>query len=201
MPYRHPTDDGLQAKSVPQPRADLPPETPADEHPQLHLQLLDAIRPLRRVARQRLQNTDWADDAVAETLLAALERPPLFREPARVRAWLMGILRHKLTDQLRLGLREVTEPHGDGDDSVLDRVEAPGVDPLADACRTQFLQHVSRELGSLPTVQAQAFLLRVAHDWSTEEACDVLQVSPGHLAVLVHRARRRLQQGLVEHRV
>jgi DNA-directed RNA polymerase specialized sigma24 family protein len=48
-----------------------------------------------------LRNADWADDAVCETLLAALQKKPDLAEPGRVRAGLFGILRHNVVDQLR----------------------------------------------------------------------------------------------------
>ena len=61
-----------------------------------------AIRPmLVRTARRRLRNDAWAEDAVSETLVAALEKPSAFAGRAAVQSWLVGILKHKTVDQIR----------------------------------------------------------------------------------------------------
>ena len=66
-----------------------------------------ALRPLMlRVARKRLRNDAWAEDAVSETVLAALERQAAFAGDAPLQPWLMGILHHKLIDQVRRHTRE-----------------------------------------------------------------------------------------------
>ena len=67
----------------------------------IHTELTEMRPALLRTARRRLRNPDWAEDAVSETVLAALQKRPDFSAPARMRAWLFGILRHKVVDQLR----------------------------------------------------------------------------------------------------
>ncbi len=65
------------------------------------------MRPmLVRMARQRLRNDAWAEDAVSETLVAALESPAAFAGRAKVQTWLVGILKHKVVDQIRRHTRE-----------------------------------------------------------------------------------------------
>ena len=59
-----------------------------------------------RYARARLRNITLADDAVSETLLATWQTQTTFQTPAQARAWVYGIVRHKLVDQLRLQGRE-----------------------------------------------------------------------------------------------
>lgn len=163
-------------------------------------ELLKARALLQRTARARLRNPDWADDAVAETLLAALEAPPPFAEPARLRAWLFGVLRHKVVDQLRLNLGAA---ESDGEDPPPDAraSDAPwGADPQRALGNRQFLHSLGHELARLPAQQARAFVMCHALGHSTEEACAELGLSPGALWVTLHRARQRLQQGLLAHR-
>jgi RNA polymerase sigma-70 factor (ECF subfamily) len=64
--------------------------------------LLETLRPqLLRYARLQLHNDAWAEDAVSETLLAAIEKPEAFAGRAQPKTWLTGILKHKLVDQMR----------------------------------------------------------------------------------------------------
>lgn len=63
---------------------------------------------LRRVASGILHRSDLAEDAVQQTMIAALDREPQKRH--RLRAWLAGIARRKAIDilrhEVRLGRRE-----------------------------------------------------------------------------------------------
>lgn len=159
--------------------------------------LLEARDALYRAARSRLRHTDWAEEAVAETLLAALERRPAFDDPGRVRAWLFGILRHKVVDQLRLHVRADTDS---GELAELALADAPATrsDPAQHACASQFIADLALALDKLPRPQSRAFVLREG-GCSTDEICDELGVTPGHLWVLLHRARVRLRQDLRAH--
>lgn len=165
--------------------------------PALNTQLVHARAWLRRAARLRLRHPDWADEAVAETLLAALERPPAFDDPPRVRAWLFGILRHKVVDQLRQRGHELML-QGEPPPAEEQAVHA---DPAERAADRQFILALEGALSTLPALQARAFLLREASGLATDEICAELGVTPGHLWVLLHRGRRRLQAELMSHRV
>ncbi len=60
-----------------------------------------------RFARLQLRNETWAEDAVSETLLAALAKPQAFQARSQLKTWLVGILKHKIIDAMRLRQREV----------------------------------------------------------------------------------------------
>ena len=82
---------------------------------------VQALRPeLLRFARYQLRNDDWAEDAVSETVLAALEKPQSFGGRSQLKTWLIGILKHKLIDQLRRRAREVSATTDDDDEADLD---------------------------------------------------------------------------------
>src|SRR5882672_12055339 len=69
---------------------------------------VEELRPqLLRFARAQLRNDAWAEDAVSDTVLAALERPQSFSGGSQLKTWLVGILKHKLIDQLRRHTREL----------------------------------------------------------------------------------------------
>jgi RNA polymerase sigma-70 factor (ECF subfamily) len=158
-------------------------------------ELTQARGSLLRAARARLSNPEWADDAVSETLLAALEARPRIPEPARLRAWLFGVLRHKVVDQLRLHLSEsLQSPAVESQDA------SAGADPPRSVANRQFVLRLAALLAVMPPRQAQAFLMCHALGHSTDEVCAELGLSPGALWVSLHRTRTRLQQGLVGHR-
>ena len=52
-------------------------------------QQVEALRPqLLRYARSQLRNDAWAEDAVSDTLLAALEKPQGFGGASALKTWL-----------------------------------------------------------------------------------------------------------------
>ena len=73
---------------------------------------------LLRFARLQLRNETWAEDAVSETLLAALAKPQSFEGRAQLRTWLTGILKHKIIDAMRLHRREVSAGGASEDDEA-----------------------------------------------------------------------------------
>ncbi len=56
---------------------------------------------LLRYAFLHLRDDAAAEDAVQETLLAALLGNESFRSESAVRTWLIGILKHKIADHYR----------------------------------------------------------------------------------------------------
>lgn len=170
---------------------------------------LAALRPLLvRLARQRLNNEAWAEDAVSETLVAALENPKGFAGRARLKTWLVGILKHKLVDQVRRHGREQSaggagayEEAFDGwaDTTPLWGIDTVGSwgDPQDRLVRRQFLQQLQVGLESLPAQHSRAFVLRECLDLDTEEVCRELGVSANNLSVMLHRARLRLREALL----
>jgi RNA polymerase sigma-70 factor (ECF subfamily) len=167
-------------------------------------QLVSTRAALMRVARTRLRNDDWAADAVGAVMLAALEQPPPFDEPGRVRAWLFGMLRHKLVDVLREQAPQRVQHYGLDPDQI-DPAETDGAladtgpGPEAWLAGRRFLEDLALALDELPALHRGAFLLREVLGEETEQACKALGITGNHLAVCVHRARTRLRQLLSAH--
>lgn len=166
---------------------------------------LAEMRPaLLRTASSRLRNPDWAEDAVSETLLAALQRRPEFIAPIRIRAWLFGILRHKVVDQLRQNLGDEGErswnDSAEGEDIGEIGDPCPQADPLHRATDREFMRALHRQLLRLPQSHANAFIQRECWGRDTDEICSELAVSAGNLWVMLHRTRHRLREGLADHR-
>lgn len=166
------------------------------------------MRPtLVKMARRQLRNDAWAEDAVSETVVAALENPEAFAGRAQTRTWVIGILKHKLVDQVRRHTRECQfQAFDDEDGEVDDLAPAAGHDgpaawgdPLATLARRQFVNHVNAALQSLPAKQGRAFAMCEWMERDTAEACRELGVTPNNLGVLLHRARRQLRAAMAPH--
>lgn len=166
-----------------------------------YVEQVAALRPqLIRAARRRLRNQAWAEDAVSDTILAALERPSAFEGRSRLQTWLMGVLKHKVMDQLRRHVPEaglgMQGEHEDFDDEVV----LPGHaaiewrDPASFVHEKQLLIQFDSCLQTLPAQQAQAFLLRDCMEFDTSEVCQEMGISAGNLSVMLYRARRRLRE-------
>jgi RNA polymerase sigma-70 factor (ECF subfamily) len=164
---------------------------------------------LMRFALQHLRNRAQAEDAVQDTLLAALEGARRFAGESSVRTWLMGILRHKILDCFRREGREVRLEGCDDDAEAIDRLflenghfrkpPADWGDPEAALGRREFFEALERGLERLPAKTARAFHLREVMGLSTEEICQTLGVSAQNCWIMLYRARMSLRQSLEEH--
>jgi len=149
---------------------------------------LARLRPqLMAFALRRAASREQAEDAVQETLLAALEGLERYAGQASLRTWLVGILKHKLVDGFRRGSKDQPLTM-DGDEFAHG---GPGPEESSMAAAT--LAAFDRGLRRLPGKAAQAFILREVLGMDVTEVCAALSVTPTHCWVLVHRARGRLR--------
>ncbi len=168
---------------------------------------VQALRPqLLRFARSQLRNDAWAEDAVSDTLLAALEKPHSFAGRSQLKTWLVAVLKHKVVDQLRRHSREATIlTTDDGEDLDESLFETDGHwrqmptdwgNPEAHFGQRQFFDVLEACMEHLPATQGRVFLMREWLELSTEQICKELQITPTNLWVLLHRARLRLRECL-----
>ena len=131
-----------------------------------------------------------ADECVQDVFLAAVElsRREAVRDwPALLKCaainWAIGRLRR----WARRGSRVSS------DDGLLGGLAAatPGPEELAQA--TELRDRLRAALGQLPKRQANVFCLCAIEGWSHSQAADALGLRASHVAVLLHRARKRLQ--------
>jgi len=172
-------------------------------------QIIDLRDYLMKFARLQLRNDAWAEDAVSETVLAALAKPQAFANRSQLKTWLVGILKHKVVDMLRLHGREVSAST-DSDDDQADpmdyiRFQADGhfSEPPADwgnpeqqMNSRQFFEVLEACASQLPAAQGRLFLMREWLELSSEEICKELALTPTNLYVQLHRARLRLRECL-----
>jgi RNA polymerase sigma-70 factor (ECF subfamily) len=174
---------------------------------------LAALRPnLLRMARLQLRNDGWAEDAVSETMLAALEGELAFAGQSQLKTWVVGILKHKIIDQFRRSAREV---------SVEARMEATEAESFEDAFRAdghfmqppsatpttpdgaleqaQFFEVLQQGLAQMPPALARIFTLRESLGMDTDEICKELGITSTNAFVMLYRARMRLRKHLEQH--
>jgi len=163
---------------------------------------------LLRYAMLHLRRRDLAEDAVQETLLAALEGAAAFGGRSTLRTWLTGILRHKISDGLRRLAREQPVAAGEDEDpqdviEAMFQADGHWVEPPADWGDPQrafeeraFWEALQRCVDGLPAKTGRAFLMREVMELSTDEICKELGITPTHCWVMLHRARLALRQCL-----
>ncbi|WP_211452170.1 sigma-70 family RNA polymerase sigma factor [Collimonas antrihumi] len=178
--------------------------------------LLETLRPqLVRFAALQLRNDALAEDAVSETILAVLEHPDRFQQQSSFKTYVIGILKHKLLDQLRRGKREVqlsTQLLNTDDDD--DRSDAEMIDALfasrghaVEATpswgspdqtleRKEFFDILQLCIDKLPAKTGRIFMMREWLELDTEAICKELDITAANAWVLLYRARARLRECL-----
>ncbi|MFC5475948.1 sigma-70 family RNA polymerase sigma factor [Paraherbaspirillum soli] len=173
---------------------------------------LEALRPqLLRFAQLQLRNNSLAEDTVSETILAVLEHPERFQQQSSFKTYVVGILKHKLIDQLRRGRREV-QLNSDEDDA--DRSDAEMVDALftrnghaVEAApswgnpdqaleRKEFFDILQLCIDKLPAKTGRIFMMREWLELDTDAICKELDITTANAWVLLYRARVRLRECL-----
>ncbi len=167
---------------------------------------------LLRFARLQLRNDAWAEDAVSETMLAALSKPQSFGNRSQLKTWLVGILKHKVIDCLRQRQREVCidiDSASDGNeelDALVFKIDghfqSPPADwgnPEQDLNSTQFFAVMDICVEKLPAVQGRVFLMREWLELSSDDICKELKLTQTNLYVQLHRSRSRLRECLEIH--
>jgi len=161
---------------------------------------------LLRYASLQLRDAHAAEDAVQETLVAALAGEASFQGRANLRTWLTGILKHKIVDTIRRQTREAAQAPADGEAADFDALfaadghwaDAPRSwgDPDASLEQKRFFAALEICLERLPGKTARAFMMREHLGLETGEICKELAITPTHCWVLLYRARMALRECL-----
>jgi RNA polymerase sigma-70 factor (ECF subfamily) len=165
---------------------------------------VESERPyLLRYAALQLRDAHAAEDAVQDTLVAALAGEASFAGRSNLRTWLTGILKHKIIDAIRRSRREAPV---EGDASEFEALftenghwadpPAAWPDPEAALEQQRFFAALQACLERLPQKIAQAFMMREHLGLETGEICKELAITPTHCWVLLYRARMALRECL-----
>ncbi|HEU5357639.1 MAG TPA: sigma-70 family RNA polymerase sigma factor [Gemmatimonadales bacterium] len=127
------------------------------------------------------------DDLVQEAFFRAFRRIDSWRGDAGFRAWLISIAGNLLRDQWRRRKGRRILPLDDRD---LAGADAPDGEVEAD----EAAERIRAELGRLPRLQREVFLLRVQEGAGYEEIARALGTTSGAARVHYHHAVRRLKE-------
>ena len=167
---------------------------------------LESYRPgLTSYAGRILRSAADAQDAVQETLAAAVATPDACAGRSSTKTWLYGILKHKIIDILRRQSREPAladlrdcESQEDIDalfahDGQWNETPAHWGSPEAQLQQRDFFDALEACIACLPARTAAVFTMREVMELEVSEICDVLDITPNHCFVMLHRARMKLR--------
>jgi len=164
---------------------------------------------LYRYALMRVRDAAIAEDILQETLLAAFSSFQNHAGRSSERTWLVGIMKHKVVDYFRR-VGRMTQFQLTIDDEESESFENSGpwrghwredqapvswpVDAATVLESREFWEAFDRCLSQLPQQIAIAFTLREIDGLSANEICEILQITPNNLFVILHRGRAKLRQ-------
>lgn len=163
---------------------------------------------LYRYALVRVRDAAVAEDLLQETLLAAISSSQNYSGRSSERTWLLGIMKHKVIDYFRRTARtaQFQSPAPDEEADLFETSgpwqghwredHAPLSWPLSAAqCLEshEFWEMFDRCLAQLPPQMSIAFTLREIDGLSSNEICEILNITPNNLSVLLHRGRTNLR--------
>jgi len=169
-------------------------------------ELFDRYRPrLYHAALRLLGNSDDAEDALQDGLLAAFRNLSGFRGRSQLSTWLTRIV-------INAALMRLRRMHPDVMTSInrkldrenlplANRIPDPGPNPEEIYARRERLEMLERRLQLLPTSYRQVVWLCDIQGMRGREAAKLLGLSIGTLKSQLHRARLRLSEEVAEARL
>lgn len=152
-----------------------------------------------RVARRFMHSEEDARDAVQDAFVSAFRSIHKFDEKARLSTWLHRIVVNACLMRLRAQRRHPEEDiedylprfREDGHQVVATENWPETAETIAE--RTELAGIVREQIDRLPDNYREVLLLRDIEELSTDEAADVLGVTPNAVKVRLHRARQALR--------
>lgn len=184
-------------------------------------QLIDMYHaPMLRLARSFVSDRAVAEEVVQEAWLGVIRGIARFEGRSSLKTWLFRILTNTAKKR---GVRERrTVPFsalaapGEDEDGVVDAdrflpadhmwaghwAAAPG--SWGSAPEERLLAGEARAvieaaIAKLPDVQQQVITLRDVQGWTSEEVCELLEISEGNQRVLLHRGRAKVRNALEDY--
>jgi RNA polymerase sigma-70 factor, ECF subfamily len=164
---------------------------------------------LFQFAFSKIRNTPQAEDLVQETFLAAIKAFEKFEGRSTVKTWLTSILKFKVMDHYRRGLREIPESRlqkeetefstfmdslYDADDHRTLSIQAIIPDGEEETWRKEIRQHINDCLDSVNPRYRQIFVMREIDDMKTDDICKEARITASNFWVMLHRVRSMLQK-------
>ena len=115
-----------------------------------------------------------------------------------MRTFLFGIFYNKCSEAYRQNSKfESSDPIEDVMESRFaenDHWSNPVGRPEERVHQTQMLEIIKRGMEELPVLQKAAFNLKIIEEQSTEDVCNILEVSHTNLRQLLYRGKNRLRE-------
>ncbi len=180
-------------------------DQPKIESEQAFRQLVATHTPYMRIVACAIVGQLQADDVVQEAWVSIYKGLPKFQHRSSLKTWITTITaneaKHYLRKQSRSPLlASLTDEHGGVMQERFDnsgRWSQPFAQwhtetPEALLSNDQLTEHIQRAIDQLPEQQRIALQLKECHGMSLNEICNILEVSPSNVRVLIHRARHKL---------
>lgn len=162
---------------------------------------------LYRYALVRVREATLAEDLLQETLLAAVGAYKGHAFRSSERTWLVGIMKHKVIDYFRRTARNAEFQSSPDDHDEIEWFEQSGPGrghwreghapiswPIHALESREFWETFEHCLSKLPPQMSIAFTLREIDGLRSTEICEILDITPNNLWVLLHRSRSKLRQ-------
>ncbi|HEV7241111.1 MAG TPA: sigma-70 family RNA polymerase sigma factor [Thermoanaerobaculia bacterium] len=152
-----------------------------------------------RVARRFMHSEEDARDVVQDAFVSAFRSIGKFGSNAQLSTWLHRIVINASLMRLRTQRRRPEEdieeylPRFRDDGHQLQPTEAWSENAETILQRTELVGIVRAAIDQLPDTYREVLLLRDIEELSTDEAAEVLGVTPNAVKVRLHRARQALR--------
>ncbi len=136
-----------------------------------------------------------SEDLAQETFVTAWRQLAQLREPSRLAGWLCGIARHLAQGDRRNLQREPVYAA----ESLEDAAHLAGTEPLptAQAVTNEEIALLWREIGRLPDIYREPFVLYYRQHHSIQHVAAALEITPDAAMQRLSRGRRLLQGRMV----
>jgi RNA polymerase sigma-70 factor (ECF subfamily) len=154
---------------------------------------------LLRVARRLMRSEEDARDAVQDAFVSAFRSIGKFESNAQLSTWLHRIVINACLMRLRTQRRRPEEdieeylPRFRDDGHQVHPSEAWSETAETILQRTELCGVVRTAIDQLPDTYREVLLLRDIEELSTDEAAEVLGVTPNAVKIRLHRARQALR--------
>jgi RNA polymerase sigma-70 factor (ECF subfamily) len=173
-----------------------------------------------RFASGYVPSTAVAEEVVQDTWIAVIKGIDGFEGRSSLRTWIFRILANQARTRARREARSVpfSSLAGPGDDGpTVDPDRFLGADhpafpghwaspprswegtPEQELLAGETRERVQDAIDMLPASQRAVISLRDVEGWSSQEVCDLLDISEGNQRVLLHRARAKVREALEEY--
>lgn len=160
---------------------------------------------LYNFAIMRIYKSELAEDLVQETFYSAVKGKDSFLGNSSEKTWLTAILKRKIIDHLRKNARNkedkiLDNPQQFQTEGILKGHWEDNALPLdwesednKSYDSIEFQKVLKNCLSKLPPKMAATFTMKEMEEYSTEEICKELEITPTNLWVLMHRAKVQLR--------